>query len=508
MPALAVRGPKLRWALRRVTLAWCFGVVWLVVVQGPHKDKLTRMVGFNDFTRGLLASAMYAGALLQLVASLLIERTGLTKFQFYWFALLHRVLWIPVGLALLLLPTPTTFAAICVLVLISMSWAADGFAHPAWITWMGYLIPPRIRGRYMGHRRVWSTMVHIPVAVSVGLAVWLIEDPDPDAKMTVAAQPLLAQFLAWMLVVGGVSGIIDILLFRRIPEVVPPERTVLPALPEWTGSWLAHLAKRFWRGLHWLALDPMANRDFRKYVMFRTTLTFAQTVAAGYFVWNIFENLHMNALHATMLWMVAPPLAWVTIARPLGRAIDQWGRKPIFTLGAIGTLFSISPWLFIYPGMPPAAFYILSALPFVIGGIVWGAVQQAEYNMMLSFADGAGRSRYVAASRFYISTGGILGGVVGGALTHSLAFMQAEPLMIGPFLYNNWHVAFAASLLFRALSLVFLIGMHDPGATSVRHAARQVGAGVTNAVIGGLLLPMRALPWRRMKQDNPYEDER
>ena len=478
-------------------------MVWLVVVQGPHRDKFTRMIGFDDFTRGLLASAMYAGAFLQLVASLLIERTGLTKYQFFWFAILHRVLWIPVGLALLVLPTPTPLAAICVLVMISISWAADGFAHPAWITWMGYLIPPRIRGRYMGHRRVWTTLVHVPVAILVGLAVWLAE--DTEAAMTVAGQPILARLLAGMMIVGGVSGIIDILLFARIPEVVPAERTVLPVPPQRTGGWLTHQATRLWRGLHWLAMDPMANRDFRKYVLFRATLTFGQTIAVGYFVWNIFENLHMNALHATMLWMVAPPLAWVTIARPLGRAIDHWGRKPVFTLGGIGTLFSILPWLFIYPGMPRMAFYILSALPFLLGGIVWGAVQQAEYNMMLSFADGAGRSRYVAASRFYISTGGILGGLVGGALTQSLGFMQDDPLMIGPFLYNNWHVAFAASLLFRGLSLLFLIGMHDPGSKSVGHAARQMGSGVTNAVIGGLLLPMRALPWRRAPQSDGSE---
>ena len=487
-----------------MTLAWCFGVVWLVAVQGPHTDKFTRMIGFDDFTRGLLTSAMYAGALLQLVASLLIERTGLTKYQFYWFAIIHRVLWIPVGLALLVLQTPTTFAAICVLVMISASWAADGFAHPAWITWMGYLIPPRIRGRFMAHRRVWTTMVHVPVAALVGLAVWLIE--DRDAAMTVAAQPLLARLLAWMLVAGGISGIIDILLFGRIPEILPAERTVLPTRRERTGPWLTHQAARLGRGLHWLALAPMGDHGFRRYVLFRTTQTFAQTIAVGYFAWNIFENLKMNPLHAVMLWMVVPPLAWMPVARPLGRAIDLWGRRPVFALGGIGTLFSILPWFFIYRGMPLVPYYILTALPFLLGGIFWGAIQQAEYNVMLGFADGAGRSRYVAASRFYISTGGILGGVAGGALTYSLAFMQDDPLMIGPFLYNNWHVAFAASLLFRVLSLLFLIGMHDPGSKSVRHAARQVGAGVYNAVAVGLLMPMRALPWRRMRQDNHFED--
>ena len=498
MPALAVRGPALRWALRRIVIAWAFGVVWLVVTQGPHCDKFTRMVGFDDFTRGLLASALYAGAFLQLIASLLIERTGLTKYQFLWFATIHRVLWIPVGLALLVLPTPTPVAAICVLVLISMSWCADAFAHPAWITWMGLLIPPRIRGRFMGHRRVWTSLVHVPVAILVGVGVWLAEDSGAD--MTVADQPVLAWLLAGMLIVGGISGIIDILLFRRIPEVLPAERTILPDRPRRTGRWLAYQATRLWRGLHWLAFEPMANRDFRKYVLFRTTLTFAETVAAGYFVWNIFENLHMNALHATMLWMVAPPLAWMLIARPLGRAIDQWGRRPVFALGAAGTVFSIAPWLFIYPGMPPVAFYIVTVLPFVLGGIAWGTIQQAEYNMMMGFADGKGRSRYVSASRFYVSTGGILGGLIGGLLTQSLGFLQGEPILIGPLLYNNWHAAFAASLLFRAMSLVFLIGMHDPGSTSVRHAARQVGAGVYNAVTTGLLLPMRALPWRRPRQ--------
>jgi len=477
VPALSLRREALRWSLRRITLAWAIGVVWLTAVNGPHFGKFTRMAGFTDLTLGILAALAYVGGFIQPIAGIFIERTGLTKYLFIRFALIHRVLWLPLGVLLLVVPTPSLLGAVIVLLLVGASWLADGVAHPAWLTWMGWLIPPRIRGRYMGHRRMLTTFVGVVAAVVIGAVVWLTE--IDGAPTTAADQPALAMALSAFLIVGGICGIIDILLFRRIPEVLSPTGPPDPR----------PVRRRPLSAVRHLLIDPMGDSFFRSYVLFRTTLMFAQAIPLLYFSWNMFENLKMNALHANILFMVVTPLIWMAVARPIGRAIDRVGRRPVLMLGAAGTVFSIMPWLFIYPGMPPVAFYVLTFLPALIGSVAWGAVLQAQHIIALGFGDGEGRSRYLAAAGFYVSLGGILGGLAGGALTSSLSFLQSDPIFVGPFLLNNWHAAFAASMILRGTSVLFLIRMRDPGSRPARLAARQLAATLVRPLVH---------PWRRL----------
>jgi len=114
---------------------------------------------------------------------------------------------------------------------------------------------------------------------------------------------------------------------------------------------------------------------------------------------------------------------------------------------------------------------------------------------VLGFADGNGRSRYVAASSVLISVGGVLGGLTGGVLTESLRFLQAAPLRLGPIVWNNWHVAFATALLARCLGLFWLIGMPDPGAAKIRNFTRHIGVNAYNTLRTRLFHPVRVFGW-------------
>ncbi|MHC4562750.1 MAG: hypothetical protein ACYS8X_08280 [Planctomycetota bacterium] len=483
LPALAVRGPTLRWALRRVTVAWMIGVVWLVASTGAHMDKFTRMVGFDDFTRGLLSSLPYAGAIFLLLATVLIERTGLTKYQFLLFAVIHRAMWFGVAAVILVVPTPSQVAVWAIVVLVLLSYCADAMASPAWMTWMGWLIPPRIRGRYMGQRRRWTTGVQLTAAMTIASAAWLAE---VDAPLTVADQPALAAVLVGALMLGGVCGVIDILLFIRIPEVLPPKLT-------------SHSTPRrsFVATMRYLLVDPMRDSQFRGYVLFGSTIALAMAVSTSYFHWNIMENLKLSVVYASSQTVIFAT-TWMVLAGAIGRAIDKWGRRPVLIIGTMGTMTSILPWFFAYEGMPGLMWFC--ALGPFLGGIWWGAIQQAQINVMLRFADGDGQSRYIAASAFYLSVGGVLGGLAGGLLTRSFIVLQDNPIRLGPLLWNNWHVAFAASFMCRAVSLLFLRGMHDPGSSPTRVVTRRIGANVYSAITSGLFYPLRVFGWRRPRR--------
>ena len=116
---------------------------------------------------------------------------------------------------------------------------------------------------------------------------------------------------------------------------------------------------------------------------------------------------------------------------------------------------------------------------------------------MLGFADGSGQSRYVAASSLLIGVGGILGGLAGGWIAHATDFLQEDPIQLGPFLWNNWHLTFAIALVARIVAIRWLIGMPEPGAIRARSLAKYMSVNAYNGIISRLFYPLRVLGWQQ-----------
>ena len=114
--------------------------------------------------------------------------------------------------------------------------------------------------------------------------------------------------------------------------------------------------------------------------------------------------------------------------------------------------------------------------------------------------DSEGRSKYVASSAVLISIGGILGGVVGGNVAHYLKFLKDAPIVVGPFLWTNFHGCFALSWLARIVAVLLLIGMPDPGSTPMRRVLRHISINVYNNVVPRLFMPLRIFGWGRRRR--------
>jgi len=477
-----------------------FGVVWITCCGGAQIEILTRMLGFGDFALGVLAAIPYLATFSRLPATLLIERTGLTKYQFIRFATVHRALWLVIALVPLMLPIPSTAAVAMTALLMLVSRCTDAMAAPAWLTWMGSLIPPRIRGRYWARRQEWTIPVQIVLAVIIGVIINALY--DPDMRLEEYAPPRLLWAIVGILAVGGIFGIVDILMFHGIREVLPsrPARTATGHMTDLARARAATSWAKRWAVIEHLLFRPLRDREFRGYVLYSACMTFALASGSWFFYRNMRENLKLSPLTINCLFMVIGPLAGMVSARVVGRAIDRWGRRPILVIATIGTLFSVAPWFFVTADTPGKV--LICCLPSLIGGAAWMAITMAQTNIMLRFADGDGQSRYVAAFGFYVDIGGIMGGLAGGTAAAALGFLQTHPIILGPFLWNNWHVAFALSLAARATALFLLRGMHDPGAAPVRLVARRLRINVYNTLAAGLFYPLRLFGWPRPGQNS------
>jgi MFS family permease len=532
VPALSVRGPHLRHAMKMVMLSWMFGATWLACISGSQMKIFSNMLGFGDFTFGLMAALPFIATLGQLGASLLIERTGLVKYQFMQFMLIHRSLWLAVGLTGLLLPAPSGIAIVAVLSIMGVSWFTGALGAPPWLTWMGSLLPRRVRGRFFANRERLALGTVSVTVLMVGLLMDIVHDPKGPAY-----QPAAMWAIFGILAVATICGMADILCYRHVPEILPvpsldaQRRREDPDLQLYEGQPTVRPAglDRWKLLLHDLLIEPLSNRVFRSYVLFGATVTFSVTCSSWYFWLNAMDNLGFSSLAANSLFMVIGPVAGIFAARAWGRAIDRWGRRPVLVLGTLCISLSVVPWLFVSRQTPapdfavrgaswalshvgqafgreswvnpetalPIGAYLWSVLACIIGGAAWPGVNVAQTNIVLGFSEGTGKSRYIAASAVLISAGGALGGLVGGVMTRCLEGLQQHPIAFGPVAWTNWHLSFVLAIAARLLSMVWLYGMPDAGATPVRAVARQISVNAYNNIVTTVFYPLRVFGWRR-----------
>jgi MFS family permease len=533
LPALAVRKEELRRSLRLTTVSQMFNVAWMTCTGGSHVNVFARMLGFNNWQLGLMNAVPYVGNFGQILASVQIERSGLRKYQFLFFGVAYRALWIAVA-AIPLLGIPSARAVWSLLAALLAISFFSSMATPAWMTWMGYVIPKRIRGRYFAIRSLYGRPVQMLSAILLG--VILDHATRHDAPEALAAsQPALLWVICGIFGVGGVLGVVEILLFWRIREVLPtgdgPPRPVyrldhLGKAPDAILGRIGHAARTAASFLRQMLVAPLVeDRGFRHYVGYSFTIAFAGSIP-GIFLWtNSMVTLGFNNVATNVLFWVIQPVLGLVGAKAWGRLIDRWGHRPALLLATSLMILSLLPWLLVTrqtavpawtidaanwvfrhaggvvgrpdwflltPEMPVGA-YLAVAAGLLAAGIGWTGIGLAQMAVTLGFSEGQGRSKYVAASAVIISFGGALGGVVGGLVAGALEYYQKHPLHVGSFEWNNWHATFVLSILFRVVSLFWLVGMPATGSRPIRAMVRSAGESVSVTVMGWASLPLRLL---------------
>jgi MFS family permease len=494
LPALAIRGPALRQSLRIYTIATLYLTAHGVCVSGAHINSFCRMAGFADWHMGLLTSLPPLAVFFQILATLPIERTGLRKHQYIDCSLWARLGWIVVAGIGFFLPTPSTAAVWLVLMMIVTMSCLDSFAGPAGTTWIADLLPRRIRARYIAAQSTLARLLQLVLLIVVSLLLDWATAPGPNGRpiITAAAQPRLLHTICGLFLVAGLLGL-SMFLFHRIREVFP-STTEAVHRPQSTGpkspaSRTVDLIKT----LADVLIEPLRNRAFRQFTLCVMILSFGANVG-GIYLWQNCgpANLGFSNLASNMIFMFGGTLAALLTLKPLGGLVDRFGRKPVLVVCTFAAVLGILPWAFITrgmsdmgvsaglnwlvaaasgmighgdfvlipPGLPVGAFLAgLATASFA--GIAWAGVGLAQQSYLFGFSDLKGRSKYIAAFSVLASVGVMVAGVAGGAVTQSLEFLQRQPLHLGPFVMNNWHVSFVIGAAGRFLAALLMLRLPD-----------------------------------------------
>jgi hypothetical protein len=373
-----------------------------------------------------------------------------------WALLLARLVWlVPAALAAGLLPRERALPVLFASVLVSALLATTG-AH-GWISWMGDLVPPAVRGRYFGFRN--AVMAALALATALGGAVAYDALEARSHGLGQAAVYVAAAF-------AGVLAFVAILRQHH-----PPPRPA-PAAPR---ARYARLLRDAWR-------RPGAGRIFGFFVAWNVAIG----VAAPFWVKYMDVTLRMSAAEIAAQGTIGPVVA-VFVSRAWGRLVDRIGVRAVLILNALCVATIPFYWMFARPG-----FLVPVWVDAVAVGVFWSGFNLAAFQVPLAASSYRGGTVFLGL--FSAVTGVALGLAALGAGVVARAIGPGPHDVLGAPL-TNLQVMFLASGVLRLGSCALALGLPDPRAKGVVFLVQFMSLAVRQRLNAGRQLLFA--PWKR-----------
>ncbi len=310
------------------------------------------------------------------------------------------------GIGSLYLP----YGLIFIYSILTFLWGVSG---PAWFSWMGDLVPEKIRGRYFANRN--------RIVGFVGLVTFL------------AAGFVLDYFKTNGLALLGFSILFFIsVIFKFISRGIM-KKTFNPEF-------------RVSKGYYFSFLDFVKRYDnFGKFAFYRAVFYFAVMVSAPFFAVYMLEDLEFSYIAFTFVTL-SSTVFYLIFSSLVGRFSDKYGNVKLLYLS--GILFPFVPLLWIFIRNP----LWLILLPGLISGLANAGFNIGIRNFTYEAVSPQKRGLCVAYSGVLTGIGTFLGSIIGGLLIQYLQIGFMKPILF---------VFLLSTLLMIMASLFFLPQIRD-----------------------------------------------
>lgn len=423
-------------AKRVIIVGGCLAMAHSQLSLSPATIEFARSLGGSGLHVGILGALPIGLLFMQLVAALMANRLNHRKPLWFWVSIVQRLVYLPAALGPWLFPqAPDMF---WVWLLVALTAANQGLLHfstPLWMSWMGDYLPHDGLSAFWGRRHRWTQWT---AAGSLLLVAMLFLKSGIDIRLS----------FALLMTLGVVLGVVDILLFIRVPE--PPIRRQ------------AELKVRQ------VLAAPFRDVEFRSFIYFSCFWNLACMIGAPFISLYLLDYVGMDLFHVLMLWTVS----WVggsMFSQKFGDLVDRHGQRPVLIL-CTAFKSTVMAALLLAPPEPTACFWWL--LPaFMMDAFLNSGIAIANNGFLLKNSPVENRTMFIAAGTAFA---GIIGGVTGIAAGGWLTWMDGWR---GSWLgaeWTNYHVAFAASLVLRLVSAVLALRVREARAHGTRHVVTQL----------------------------------
>jgi MFS family permease len=406
-------------------------------------------LGCGPLGLALLGAMPFLAQLMQLPGAWLTTRLGPRTAALVTVAV-SRQAFLPL-IALPFLPLSPEDQRAVLVAAAALHHGAGMLCNNAWVTWMGDLVPRRIRGRYFGRRTAISTLAGALAALTAGTFL------DGARASEHTGHGLAALALA-ACVLGAVST--GLMALKHDPARGPRVTDFCAAR----------------------VLQPLRDAAARRFLAYGATWNAALGLSGPFFTLFLLEDLKLG-----FTW-VALQTATVALSRMLaaphwGRLIDRVGPRPVLRACTAGLMLSPLLWVLAGPERPWPI-----ALDAVLSGVLLSGHGLAAFALPLAVAPARERPFYHAA---FSMTGGAayaLAAAGGGALIQLLP----RTLVIGGQAWGALQAVFLAAALARGCAA--LLSRHLAERSALPQPARvrippPVPAGMLAGAGGAAPLP-------------------
>jgi MFS family permease len=409
---------SLRRDLNLFITAVAMGSIFFSISTGTPFTGYASALGANDFYYGILLAIPVAVSFLQFAASWLLEKTRKRKLIFVATGIVQRLLWLPIALVPLFIPLDRPELRLwMVILLMTLSSSMAMFMNVMFFSWLGDVVPMRIRGRYLGLRYSIFTFTGLVSAIAASAAL------DSIHGLT-----------GYMVVFGVASlfGVADIVQFLWVRD---PPMTV-----EKHESFKSAFAGVF------------RDTGFWKYLLFWTAWSFCWNLPGPFYSKYAIDKLHLSLTVTTLAGQVAYGVMAVLMVRWWGRMLDRRGHHWLLTRCC--AVFCVSPlvWLFASPGVVWPM--LVSSL---MTGIFFCGIDVTSVQMLVTVTPLKNRSVYIAMYMVVTSLVGIsLANAAGGWLLKWLGDVSFSFLGVA---FDRYKLLFAGTCALRVLVIALLLPM-------------------------------------------------
>lgn len=431
--------------MRSWTVSSALAAVYSAITTGAYNTGYALHLGATTSQVGLLSAASSWGQTLQLLSPLVIERLQRRRFICLAAFLFSYALWAPI--ALLPWLVPPSARPLAMIVLVAMAGAAAATAQPASTSWLGDLVPDRLRARFVSRQQM--------AVAAVGLLASLLAGRYMDAfPSSVEQTGFTTLFLT--AVAFGASAIV---VWGRVPEPPrpKPQRLTLPGL----------------------FLLPLGNTNFRSLTLFVAVRSAAVMIAAPFFV--VYMLRHLGIPYSLIAAFSGLSTVATIVANPFWAYLaDKFGYRPVLQISAFGLGFVPVVWFFTTRGN----YFVVTPLLMLWAGAMAAGVILAQFNLLIKLAPQEHRSAYVGFHSAVVSAASALGAMAGGALAE--LFEEVGPLELNRMGITPLHYVFAVSAVGRFGCLILLRQVGEERASSARTLIARLQSGHPLAAVWGL----------------------
>jgi hypothetical protein len=313
---------------------------------------------------------------------------------------------------------PLTIAAIrgglptlLMFLIASLYWGAGAAAGGAWSTWMGTLIPARLRPNFFAYR---TRIMQVAL-----LAAMLI------AGLVLHGGKLLGFGPIAFAVLFGIAAASRFLSARMLSTQSEPQPLFGGQCRVSTGEWLTR----------------MRTSPDGRLLIYMLAVQTAAYVAGPYFAPFMLKQLHMEQNYAAFVTLLAISYGAKVLMMPLlGRLAKEYGARFLLWIGGVGIVPLAAMWI----GAEGVSYWYLMLIQ-LLAGTFWGAYELGTFLFQFETIRQEERTSMLTTFNLANSTALAVGSLIGAGVLTSLGESALA-----------YYCVFGASSALRGLALLLL----------------------------------------------------